>query len=361
MSDGSQPLKLYVNRSRVNENIVHSPLLFPFWGIKTSTNEPFTHATFNKLNFDPAYYQLVDDIKEADFIFLPHNYWFLKKRDPALIQAYVDEARKHKKPLLIDAFGDKMGPIDIPHSVILRIAQYRSRLNDNDVIIPTYIEDLLEVYKEGKLSLREKPEKPSIGFSGWVTLPFFKYPRTHLKDFPLRLLSLFLPKYSMFRKGVFLRKKATAVLERSKLITAKFIKRVSFSGHLKTVEGDAKRVRVEFVDNIYDTDYTLCVRGDANASTRLYEVLSLGRIPFLVDTECVFPLEDLIPYKEFCVFVDYMKMNSLGEELHAFHKNISPETFKEMQLKARNAFEEYLRIDVFTKYLMQELKNRAQY
>lgn len=348
-------LKFYIKRSWMRGDLSYSPLLFPFLGSDINPGAVFTYATFSMLNFDSAYYELVEDIEDADFVFIPHNYWILKKKDPFLIDKYIAIAQEYNKVILIDAVGDTMEQINIPDCVILRLAQYRTRLRDNDIIVPCYVEDILTAYCKGELSLRDKNDVPAIGFSGWTNLPFLKFPRTYLKDLPLRLLSIFSDKYTIFRKGIFLRQKAINSLEKSNLINTQFIKRLFFSGNTKTAVGDMVQIRSQFINNIIGTDYSLCVKGDANASTRFYEILSLGRIPFFVDTDCVLPLEDKIAYEDFCVFVDYDKVDKLGEELRDFHRNISPERFREMQEKGRLAFEKYLRIDVFTEHLMEKL------
>jgi len=352
-------VSLYIPKHLTKEEYNHSALLYPFWGAREGASTPITTAIFRQQSFDPAYYSIIDDPTGADYIFLPYNYWFLLKKDPQLIADYVREAKSIGKPLLIDAIGDTMRSIDIPNTVVLRYAQYRSRLKDNDVLIPLYAEDLLESYKDREITIRNKNERPSVGFVGWSSLPFFTYPKTHIKDFPIRFLGFFTTRFDLYRKGVLLRNKALKILESSPGIDTKFIYRKSFSANAKTAEGDIVVLRREFVDNIVESDYALCVKGDANQSTRFFEALSLGRIPLLVDTNIVFPLEEVINYKDFCVFVDYRDMNNLSNRLSEFHKNVSNEEFRNMQLKAREAFKAYFRINAFTKYLMKDLKDKA--
>ncbi len=120
------------------------------------------------------------------------------------------------------------------------------------------------------------------------------------------------------------------------------------------------KLRREFIDNMANSDYILCTKGDGNFSIRFYDALSLGRIPLFIDTETVLPLENVINYKDFCVFVDYRDLAHVDKILAEFHKSISDEQFALMQKKARDAFENYLRIDKFTKYLIDRLKNIAK-
>ncbi len=354
----SKKLLLYVNKSKKRDSLYCSQLLFPFWGIDVNDRAPFTKATFESLSFDDSYYGITDNVEEADVVFIPHNYWDLKKRDRSIIDWYVEFAQKHNKPILIDAFGDTMKQINIPNSIVIRLAQYRTRINKNDVIVPVYVEDLAESYYGGQVKIMEKEKIPTIGFSGWSYLPFFKYYRTYLKDLPYRIVSIFYRRIDIFRKGIFLRRKVLDILENSKLVKSDITRLGSFSGHVRTLEEKPEVARKRFIEKIMTNNYSLCVRGDANASTRFYEILSLGKIPVVIDTEGVFPLEQHIKYKDFCVFVDHKNVKDFPKIVADFHSKVSQDRFAEMQKMSREAFRKYLRIDSYTKYLVDEIRAR---
>lgn len=348
-------LKIYANRDFVCSS-GYTPLLFPFWGPVLKSTTPYLAAVFEKYNFDKTYYSLVDNIEEADFVLVPHNYWFFKKKNPKLLAKCLGEARQHNKLILIDAQGDSAESINIENAYILRTSQYKFQMKKNEIMIPAYAEDLLETYFGGELQIREREDLPVVGFAGWAEMPFLSRIKSLVKEIPIRLLGLFNKKYHALEKGIFFRKKALDILNKSKLAKTNFIIRKFYSGHSQTIEGNFKNIRREFVENIIDSDYILCVKGDGNYSTRFYEALSLGRIPLFVDTESVLPLEDVINYKDFCVFVGFRDLPKIGKILADFHKNLTNEQFEEMQKKARIAFENYLRIDKFTKYLAGRLK-----
>jgi len=351
------PLKLYVNMTLADKKIAYSPILASFWGKKPADGVgSLVTSIFKTSSWDKNYFILQDTPENSDLVFIPHNYWFLKKRNPRLLQEFIRDAQRTRKPILIDAYGDCMDPIDIPNSFILRLGQYRFRLKPNDIIVPTYTEDLLESYSGGKLQIRKKSSVPVVGFSGWVSLPFYTYPRTHFKDWIFRAAGLFGDKYKVFRKGVFWRKRSVKILENSSLVKTNFILRSFYSGSAKTIKDDAEKLRKEFVDNIINSDYVLDVKGDANQSIRFYEILSLGRIPLFVDTERVMPLEDLINYRDFCVWVDWRDLEKADKILAEFHRGIGEEKFMELQRRARYIFEHYLRMDSFTKYLVERLR-----
>lgn len=334
------------------------PLIFPFLGPILKESTPYISVVFKKYNFDKKYYCLTDDIKEADFVLLPYNYQNIKINNPVLLRNFIEESELNNKPVLISAYGDLVEPIKIKNAYILRPSQYRTKLDQKDIIIPAYTDDLLESLRGGTLSFRDKMEKPTVSFMGYAGQ---KNTMTHLKtllrEMPNFLKSVFNKKYLMHQKGIFLRKKVLALLDESVLIKTNFKIRKFYSGHLKTAEGDINKLRMDFVANIIDSDYVLCIKGDGNFSYRFYEALSLGRIPLFVNTDCVLPLENIINYKEFCVFVEVRDLRKIDEIIRKFNDGIDNEQFKAMQRKAREAFEKYLRVDVFTKYLIEDLSN----
>lgn len=352
-------LRLYINQKFFDAEKKYSPLLFPFFGSYIRSAVTYAGA-FTKIIFDKQYYTLVDSPEQCDCVMLPYNIWSLKRKEPQLLHEMLSDAHNTGKPVLIDAFGDTMDILDIPNSIVLRFAQYKRRLKQNDIIIPAYIEDLLQEYRSGSHSLRSKGDRAMVGFVGWGNMSFKEYPRTYLKEMPIWLWSKIRPTDGVFRKGVFWRAEALCRLQNSQDIETEFIIRGSYSGNTKTAQGDPAVLREQFISNIENTDYTLCQKGDSNQSTRFYEVLSMGRIPLVIDTECVFPLEDKINYKDFSIFIDHTDIKKAGEIVAQKHAAISGEEFLSMQQKAREVFENYLRIDVFTKYLVEEIQKRVK-
>ncbi len=84
-------------------------------------------------------------------------------------------------------------------------------------------------------------------------------------------------------------------------------------------QADVDRTQDEFDANLNDGDYALCVRGVGNFSARLYEALSFGRIPVLVDTGGVLPFEDRIDWRQICVWVDPSALDQIGDLVVAAH------------------------------------------
>ena len=76
-------------------------------------------------------------------------------------------------------------------------------------------------------------------------------------------------------------------------------------------------------------------RGDSNMAIRFYEALVFGRIPVVIDTEWVLPLEDVIDYKKFVVFVPHADIQNTDKYIREFWDKLSNEDFHTVQKRAR--------------------------
>lgn len=109
----------------------------------------------------------------------------------------------------------------------------------------------------------------------------------------------------------------------------------------KTAESN-EEFRNKFVENIIESDYTLCVRGLGNNSVRFFETLCCGRIPVFVNTDSTLPFDNLIDWKSLCVWVEEKDIDNIAAAVVEFHNNISEEEFLNLQEKLREIWEEYL-------------------
>jgi hypothetical protein len=351
-----KPLTLYVDPSWKREAI-HSPLMQPWWGNPWGKDSLFAMEMFNAFPFDSSVYCLTEKKEEAEMVFMPYRHAWVLKNDRALLDICARVSQESGLPLLIDGAGDVEYSVGIPHAHVLRIGGYRFLSEEGRVIIPPASDDLLERCRGGALDIRKKSEgKPVIGFAGWAELTLKQRVRTTVKELPVRVYGLFDSRYRAIKKGVLWRGEALRLLGRSSLVTLKVKSRSSFSGSAKTAAKDLSVLREELVDVVLGSDYALDVRGDANASTRLFEILSLGRIPVIVDTERNFPFSDEVDYREFCLFVDFSDLPNIAQIVSNFHKNVTPEQFENMQRKAREAFVRYFRTDAQMRHIVNRLR-----
>lgn len=352
-----KPLVLYINPSWRNLRRIHSPFLNPWWGNPYEDISVFSKQMFDTYSFDTSYYQITDKIEEADIVFAPYTYYSLLNREQGLFLKCIDVSRTHNLPLLIDGSGDIVHRVTLKNTFVLSYTGYRFLPEPNKITIPLMVDDLLVRCRNGENTLRKKKEgKPIIGFAGWTQLSKKQYLKTFIKELPLRFKGLFDSRYKACSRGVLWRQKAIKILQKSTIVDLNIRIRQSFSANQKTAEGNVKNLQEEMVSIILDSDYALDVRGDANNSARLFEILSLGRIPVIIDTERNFPFKDRIDYSSFALIVDFGDINKLAEIVADFHKNISPERFEEMQRNARNAFVNYFRIDAMMRYIVEDIK-----
>lgn len=349
-------LKLYVNPKWRRKGI-HTPLLNPWWGNPYEETSVFSKQMFDAYSLDTSYYTITEDILTAEMVLPPYPHqWFLR-HDTVLFDECLKTARDFGLPVLIDGLGDIEHPIKVNNAYILRYGGYRFIPEPGRIVIPLYVDDLLERCCGGRLDLRKKgAEKPVVGFAGWTKISFLQYLRTIVKEFPVRLLGIFDTHYRSCTKGILWRQKAIKILKKSERVELNLRTRRSFSASPKTAEGDMKKLRKEMVDTILQSDYALDVRGDANNSARLFEILSLGRIPIILDTERNFPFSDSIDYTSFAIMVDFRELDRLPKRIVEFHKNISPENFEQMQKNAREVFVRYFRIDAIMRSLVEYLR-----
>ncbi|MBT4119705.1 MAG: hypothetical protein HOJ16_01425 [Candidatus Peribacter sp.] len=327
-------------------DVSYIPLLYPNLGVQKSDTIMFLNRAFGGLT--QPLIQIVERPEDADYILLPHNYSSLKSQNSYLIKQ-GELAKKLGKKLIIFWHGDSDAPIADSNAIVIRTSQYRSTIQKNEIMMPAYAEDLLE----GELQLRTKHSgNPVIGFCGWAGYKNLKnHIGTVVKNSLIEASSILGIRREARVKGITYRMKAIKHLQKSTVTEPNFIIRNSYSGHTSTIKTDPEQARREYIDNLLGSDYALIIKGDGNYSYRFYEALSLGRIPVLLDTECVLPLEDVIHYDEFILRVPFWDIFHLDHIVADHYSKISNADFIAMQKKAREAFEKYLRVDKYLEYV----------
>ena len=98
---------------------------------------------------------------------------------------------------------------------------------------------------------------------------------------------------------------------------------------------------LKFFKNIKNNLYGLCVRGGGNCSLRLGEVLMMGRIPILIDTDCILPFPDLIPYDTNFIRIPIEKINDMVNIIEKYHESHTEEELIQIQKENRLIWETY--------------------
>lgn len=289
----------------------------------------------------------VKDRNEAGIWILPMSWnYYVDHGKVGLIRNVVKEGMQKGKEVIAFSTGDLTANVPFEGLTIFEASVYRSR-NTGAQAMPVFIEDYLEKYYGGKLVLREKQSKPVVGFCGQAS-------SGRLSEIA-RSARLGLQRTS-WKVGVrrwepatvehtALRSRVLENLARSPLVQTNFVRRKKYKGGDAT--GGNSDLKTEFVQNIVESDYTVCVRGTGNFSTRFYETLCLGRIPIFVDTDCRLPFDDAIDWKKYCVWVDAAEIDSVDEKVADFHNSLTESGFKHVQAACRKLWFGHLQRDAY--------------
>lgn len=288
--------------------------------------------------------EMVDTIEEADVCSLPMIWnYYVERGAVGKVQGFFEQAKAAGRNVIVWTEGDFEQIISSENAIVFQpgLHRTRKRMPKYAFEVPAFVRDYVEIYKDGQLPLRKKQPKPRVGFCGQASgrLPGFAV--WMKQNFKLRLLYIlgraveypppFLPPW-------LLRGKVLRLLAASPQVETDFIIRNRYRAGIRKKEDrddPFHPTNVEFVNNIFDTDYTVCVRGGGNFSKRLYETLACGRIPIFVDTDSRLPYDFLIDWKEYCVWVDRSEVSCIAEKVADFHTSLSPQDFLDLQVKCR--------------------------
>lgn len=304
--------------------------------------------------------------QSADIHVLPFaiNYYYRFKKLGLAKEAY-QQAEESGKPFLIWIEGDFDLLSHFPNAIYLKNASFRSRQHTNEIIRAGDVrQDLLHQYYKGQLSIRPQNHIPKVGFDGLASYPFIRLLGLIGQNMKDRLDILTgtrpydpPPVFPLLLR----RRRLLSKLAAHPNIATHFNLRKAFAQGTRQKDTNA---RLEFIQSIYNTDYTLCIRGSANYSLRLYETMCLGRIPLFLNTDCVLPFEDKIDWKGAIAWIEESDENRIAEALLDFHQSLTPDEFKERQHYCREIWLRYLSKEGFerslSKYLNETIHPKKQ-
>lgn len=238
---------------------------------------------------------------------------------------------------------------------MFRVGGFDFKRKENEFIMPFFVEDLA-VYND--IRYKDKKDIPTVGFCGLAGFENIKSKlKFHIKNLFINI-AVFITGNKTFlahKNGIYFRIKVIKALNKCNKIKTNFIVRRFYSSHVNTIKLPKEEIRKQYIDNLQNSDFALCVRGEANASCRFYEALSLGKIPFVVTTNSIWPLSETIDYSKFSVMVDFNDLDKACTKIADFYKNISNEEFIQMQKNAREVFEQYLSVKGYLKNILPKL------
>lgn len=299
-----------------------------------------------------THFELTPNIFEADWCILP-SIWTAYVGNGTIYKAqeFAKIADKNNKLVLVWAGGDPEWIIPISnaiqvqeglHSIISRKVAFAFER-------PGFVDDYVEKHFQGRWKPLSKGQQPLVGFCGMAEARFKSRVHFYIQN------TINLANYRLGRNAfvpvlygfpVDLRARALGLLKQSDSVQTDFIIRDVYRGGVSKSGPnlDEHATRLEFVNNILDTAYTVCVRGGGNFSKRFYETLACGRIPVLVDTDCVLPYQEFIDWDKRIVLVEYENLDQIVDKVLEFHNKLTPGEFEELQVANRELWRTMLSV-----------------
>jgi Exostosin family len=383
-----QKLKLFSDRSLVPPHLPHTRMLYPFWGLSEMAEAGNMQRFERYREVGTSLFELTA-LEESDVAVLPFDWeftiWSAETRDQAL--AFVTRAQEAGKPVVIFYESDLLEEVPVENSLLFGASLHRSRRTPRDFALPGWTEDLVTKYLGGKLDVRRKRPRPTVGFCGYAPPLGMPLGKGKIKESVRWILNRTgTIRYVQVVPGSYARVQALRLLQRSPHVDTTFMVRPytvpvikhgvrpnrpssllqgsgpgtlpstaeemwpeveDRRGYRPALYGPSSQSQLEFVQNLLESDYVLCARGYGNYSHRLYETLACGRIPLFIDTDCVLPFDFAIDWKRFGVWVDEVDLRSVADRVAEFHASISAEEFEELQVACRRLWEEWLSPEAF--------------
>lgn len=333
-------IRLFTEDLASFRNVPYIPLLYPF---VNQEQREFAELDWMSKVFDEycisakSLFQLTT-IEESDFSLLPFD-WRYTWENPKLVEVAKDLERKSKdynKKMIVFFNWDPTEKILSDTTIVFRTSLLYSCKKRTEFSCPTFDQDILHDYWGGKIIVRKKRLKPTIGFCGYVA-PISLVLKKYIKELVLN---------KTYITGHLLRTEILLHLKLCRAIKTNFITRSKFWAGKATPEGfdvaGMKSARLDFVNNMANSDYILCVKGSGNFSMRFFETLCSGRIPVFVNTDCGLPYDFVIDWKKYCVWVEESEIKDISTKILEFHERISENEFIELQYECRKIWEKWL-------------------
>jgi len=336
--------------------------------IYTGTNYPEKYKTVEIITELSVHSVIVSDPSQADFFLFPITYEILygyTKHEythfdykPAEIELLkkqfdlmVEMAIQYNKKIILFYYYDPVEKIDVSNAVVFRTSLLKSTRGKNEFAMPAYGNDLrnLKTVATNNDFWLQKTALPTVGFRGQsapVKLPV----RLQVK----RKINQWLDS-SGIQKQFNLHYNFGYLARRDAIVACLKNKKIKTDITLTSLEQswDPVNGKLPFVNNIFNNQYNICVSGHGNYSFRLYEIMSAGRIPVFINTDCVLPFEEFVNWKKQVVWIEEKDANKADQHIADFHQSIHTNDFLQLQKSNRQLWEQYFCKEGFYKSLYQ--------
>jgi len=270
---------------------------------------------------------------------LPINFYY-ENHLLEMVSNYDSMCKKYKIKGYLYISGDYGFKYPNYENIIyFRMGGFKSKLSLNNKAFPAILSDnYYKLYKTFDLKIREKSKDPLVGFCGLATYSYHLFLYQTLKilyeNFKRFLKNHRETSYEPIFQSAFQRKRILRKIVSCDKIKTNFIFRKSYRAGASD-KITRRESSIEFYNNITNSDYILCMRGSGNFSIRLFETLMMGRIPIIIDTDCLLPFPNHINWQNHAIIVSWKEKKYLCKKIIEFHSKIKPSKFIQMQVDNR--------------------------
>lgn len=308
---------------------------------------------FSKNEFLTQFYSVEKNIEDSHIVILPLEYSYMLKNHQEVFKELISKGKNLDKPIWVYSGGDFGLSLKDEQIYNFRLGGFKSKLNSNTFILPSFISDPYNLNLNRDFKVLNKEDRPKIGFVGHAQLGGLKLLKEFLSFLSINLKRVFKIIYidyqsfypSAVKRAIYLK-----ALQACEGLESNFIYRKRYRAGIKIEEDKANTTR-DFYNNIYENPYTFCIRGNGNFSVRFYETLAVGRIPVLLNTDCLLPLNYKINWENHCIILDETEYKSLGQTIISFHNKLSDKDFTKLQTENRKLWEDFLTRHSFFKVI----------
>ncbi|MEM6798361.1 MAG: hypothetical protein AAF589_02500 [Planctomycetota bacterium] len=282
---------------------------------------PLNNGINDLLVEGPKMWTAVDSPEEADVAVYSERY----RRD-GRAEEFAEQADRAGLHCLMFDFSDDSRPAREGPGTVYRCSIDRSRRVERERALSPICPNIVPI--QDNPPLRSKSPTPTISFCATV-VPTWR-----------RLVKRYLQKDRNLY-GAVVRSQAIRHAKRCRQVKTDFIvgnKYMGGAGYFRHDTDRVNNIRERYRNNLLSGDYVLCIRGTGNYSFRFYETLSAGRIPLLVDTVGLLPLDDKIDWKQHALIVDVKDLENIGERVAEHYDSLTEDSFVDLQRSNRELY-----------------------
>ena len=313
---------------------------------------------------------MYSNIKDCDFCVFPIWYKidFFEK-----LKKESDLAKKYNKKIVVFYSSDNEVPIPNLGNLIVFRTSLRNDSPNYEYLLPTFIPS---IWNDKKSSSNKNLNNITIWYTWyswkitiWLYFLYFlrkiKFVRyiAWLRSYHTKILNLFKKRI----KNPTIKKESLAFLllqswswkfYRQKCINS--LKKSYYTFKFAERKGVLDpmlqwKMRKEYIDNIYNSTFTLVVRWYWNYAHRLYETMSAWKIPLFVDTHCRLPFKNKINYNDLFLIIPFSDINHLDIYIWKFlQKNWN--NLKKIEKDIHDVYENYYKMESFFPKIIKIIK-----